>query len=113
MDIYIVSHHGSYQSGSPAFVNAIAPRVAIMDNGAKKGGSPSAWDTIEKSPRLLDLWQLHFSEEGGAAHNVAPDFIANPQGPDEGNDLELTAWRDGNFEVFNRRTNKAKHYRAR
>src|SRR5580692_8308770 len=41
IDIYIVSHHGWYQSGSPAFLNAIAPRVAVMDNGAKKGGTPS------------------------------------------------------------------------
>jgi competence protein ComEC len=42
VDIYIISHHGWYQSSSPAFLNAIAPRVAIMDNGAKKGGTPSA-----------------------------------------------------------------------
>ena len=85
VDIFIVSHHGWYQSNSPAFLNAIAPRVAIMDNGAKKGGTPSAWDIIEKSPRLQDLWQLHFSEEGGAAHNVAADLIANPEGTDAGN----------------------------
>lgn len=112
IDIYIVSHHGWYQSNSHAFLNAIAPRVAIMDNGAKKGGTPSAWDTIEKSPRLQDLWQLHFSEEGGAAHNVAPEFIANPEGPDAGNYLELTAWPDGRFEVFNSRTQKTKRYPA-
>jgi competence protein ComEC len=112
IDIYIVSHHGWYQSGSPAFLNAIAPRVAIMDNGAKKGGTPSSWDIIEKSPRLENLWQLHFSEEGGAAHNVAPEFIANPEGPDAANYLELTAWPDGSFEVFNSRTSKAKHYSA-
>jgi hypothetical protein len=110
IDIYIVSHHGWYQSGSAAFLNAIAPRVAIMDNGAKKGGTPSAWDIIERSPRLENLWQLHFSEEGGAAHNVAPEFIANPEGPDAANYLELTAWPDGSFEVFNSRTSKAKHY---
>jgi hypothetical protein len=110
IDVYIVSHHGWYQSGSPAFLNAIAPRVAIMDNGAKKGGTPSAWDIIEKSPRLEQLWQLHFSEEGGAAHNVAPEFIANPPGPDGGNYLELTAWMDGSFDVLNSRTQNAKHY---
>lgn len=110
IDIYIVSHHGWYQSGSPAFLNAIAPRVAIMDNGAKKGGTPSAWDIIEKSPRLENLWQLHFSEEGGAVHNVPTEFIANPEGPDAGNDLELTAWGDGNFEIFNSRTQKTKRY---
>jgi len=110
VDIYIVSHHGWYQSGSPPFVNGIAPRVAIMDNGAKKGGTPSAWDIIEKSPRLEDLWQLHFSEEGGESHNVAAEFIANPGGLDAGNDLELTAWPDGSFEVFNSRTQKTKPY---
>jgi competence protein ComEC len=113
IDIYIVSHHGWYQSGSPAFLNAIAPRVAIMDNGAKKGGTPAAWDIIEKSPRLENLWQLHFSEEGGAAHNVPSEFIANPEGPDAGNYLELTAWPDGSFEVFNSRTSGTKKYPAR
>src|SRR3984885_3225415 len=112
IDIYIVSHHGWYQSNSPAFLNAIAPRVAIMDNGAKKGGTPSAWDIIEKSPRLENLWQLHFSEEGGRAHNVAAEFIANPEGRDAANYLELTAWRDGSFAVFNSRTSNAKHYPA-
>jgi competence protein ComEC len=112
IDVYVVSHHGWYQSNSPAFLNAIAPRVAIMDNGAKKGGTPSAWDTIEKSPRLENLWQLHFSEEGGAAHNVAAEFIANPEGPDAGNYLELTAWPDGSFEVFNSRTQNTKRYPA-
>lgn len=110
VDVYIVSHHGWQQSGSPAFLHAIAPRVAIMDNGAKKGGTPSAWDIIVKSPRLENLWQLHFSEEGGAAHNVAEEFIANPQVPDAANYLELTAWPDGSFEVFNSRTSKAKQY---
>jgi competence protein ComEC len=112
MDIYVVSHHGSSQSGSPALLNGIRPRVALMDNGATKGGSPSAWDIIEKSPRLEDLWQLHYSTEGGAAHNVAEPFIANLPGPDTGHYLKLTAWRDGSFEVFNSRTGKTKHYDA-
>lgn len=113
IDVYIVSHHGWYQSGGPALVHGIVPRVAIMDNGAKKGGSPSAWDIIVKSPHLEDLWQLHFSEEGGAAHNVAPGFIANSEGPDAGNYLELTARPDGSFEVFNSRTQATKQYAAR
>jgi competence protein ComEC len=113
IDIYIVSHHGWSQSSSPAFVYGLAPRVAIMDNGAKKGGTPSVLDIIRKSPGLEDLWQLHFSEEGGAAHNVAAEFIANPDGPDAANYLELTAHPDGIFEVFNSRTQKSKTYLAR
>jgi competence protein ComEC len=113
VDIYIVSHHGWRESGSPALVHGIAPRVAIMDNGAKKGGTPSAWDIIEKSPHLEDLWQLHYSEEGGTAQNVASELIANPDGPDAGNYLQLTGLTDGSFDIFNSRTQKTKHYPAR
>jgi beta-lactamase superfamily II metal-dependent hydrolase len=113
-DIYIVSHHGSAQSGSPALVHAIASRVAIMDNGAKKGGSPPIWDILKKSPGLEDLWQLHFSDEGGEAHNVAAPFIANlSREADAGNYFKLTAWTDGRFEVFNSRTKSTKKYAAR
>ncbi len=112
IDIYIVSHHGWLQSNSSVFLTAIAPRVAIMDNGAAKGGSPSAWDNIEKSPRLKDLWQLHYSNEGAAAHNVSVPFIANLAGPDTGNYLKVTVSPAGSFDVLNSRTGTTKHYPA-
>ena len=113
VDIYIASHHGFFQSGSAALVHAIAPRVAVMDNGAKKGGSIVAWDMIENSPGLEDLWQLHYSEEGGEAHNVAAPFLANLHGPDAGNYLKVTAAADGSFAVFNSRTAETKRYTAK
>jgi len=113
VDIYIASHHGFFQSGSAALVHGIAPRVAITDNGAKKGGSIMAWDVIEKSPGLEDLWQVHYSEEGGDAHNVGAPFLANLQGPDAGNYLKVTAAADGSFTVFNSRTGETKKYAAR
>src|SRR6185437_14641883 len=94
VDIYIVSHHGWDHSSSPALVHAVAPRVAIMDNGAKKGGTPSIWDIIHSSPGLEDLWQLHYSEEGAEAHNSPEPLLANVKGPDQGNYFKLTAWRD-------------------
>lgn len=112
IDLLVVSHHGWYQSSSPALVHAIAPRVAIMDNGAKKGGTPSAWDIIEKSPGLEDLWQLHYSDEGGAKHNVDAAQIANPQGVD-GNSIKVNAFADGKIEVINGRTGVKKDYTAK
>lgn len=113
IDIYVVSHHGWFHSNSPVFLNGIAPRVAIMDNGHDKGGSPSAWDAIEKSPRLEDLWQLHYSDEGAAAHNVRPARIANLSGaPDAGNYIKLTGSPGGSFAVYNARTKATKDYPA-
>jgi competence protein ComEC len=110
VDIFIVSHHGWLQSNSPALLAAISPRIAIMDNGANKGGSPSSWDTIRNSPKLVDLWQLHFSNEGGAEHNSPASYIANITGPDEGNYFKLSVWPDGNLELYNSRTQATKRY---
>jgi competence protein ComEC len=110
VDVFVVSHHGSPESNSPALLAAISPRIAIMDNGAAKGGSPAAWDTVKNSPKLEDLWQLHYSSDGGAAHNSADALIANPAGPDAGNYLKVSVWPDGNLEVFNSRTQSAIHY---
>jgi len=57
IDLYIVSHHGWHQSGGPAFLNAIAPRIAIMDNGAKKGGTRSAtWLRSSSPTRRVRMW---------------------------------------------------------
>ena len=113
ISILVVSHHGWDQSSSPALVWGIAPRVAIMDNGEKKGGTPSVWETIEKSPGLEDLWQLHYSDDGGKKHNVAPEYIANLDGGTDGNYIEVTAEPTGSFSVFNSRTGKSKPYPAK
>jgi competence protein ComEC len=115
VDVYVVSHHGWYPSSSPAFVDGIAPRVAIMDNGEHKGGSPVPWETIEKSPRIKDLWQLHYSDEGGAEHNVAASYIANVRGASanggtDGHYIRLLAYPNGKLVVFNSRTGQSKTY---
>lgn len=111
VDVYLTTHHGIDQSGLPALVDAVHPRVAIMNNGARKGGSPAAWQTVKKSPGLLDLWQLHFSVAGGSENNVDEKMIANPVAQDDsGNYLKLTAGEDGHFTVMNSRNGLTKSY---
>jgi len=112
MDVYIVSHHGLVNSGSPAMVDAIAPRLAIVDNSARKGDAPTTFETIEGSSRLKDLWQLHTAEGSDAKHNVADSHIANLAGPDAGNYLKLTARMDGSLAVTNGRTGETVEYPA-
>jgi competence protein ComEC len=112
VDIDIVSHHGWEQSSSAALVHAIQPRVAIMDNGATKGGSVPVLDVYRSSPGLETLWQLHTSEEGrkaGPKENTAEPFIANPPGVD-GNMIELVVHSNGSFAVRNDRTGTVKVY---
>jgi len=109
-DVLIVSHHGSIPSSSPALVKALGMRVAIMNSGGKKGGAAPVLETVASAPGLETMWQLHFSEEGGAAHNAEEQYIANLEGPDEGHYLELVSPGDGSFDVFNSRTGATKHY---
>ena len=110
VDLYVVSHHGSDQSGSPALVKSLGARVAIMDNGARKGGSPEAWQTVKDAPGLEDIWQVHYSMEGGEAHNTRDSFIANVDEACQGKYLKLTAESDGSFTVWNQRNKFEKEY---
>ena len=110
VDLYLSSHHGLNQSGSPALVQAIHPRVAIMNNGATKGGSPDAWQVVKDSPGLEDIWQLHYAMAGGKEHNVADPFIANVDEHCQGEYLKVTADAGGSFTVFNHRNKFQKVY---
>jgi competence protein ComEC len=113
IDILVVSHHGLNASSSHALIDGIQPRVAIMNNGATKGGAPQIIDEILKSPGLETLWQLHYSEAGAAEHNTATEYIANPQGADQGNYFMLTASPKGSFTIYNSGTRQTKDYAAK
>lgn len=111
VDVYLTTHHGMNMSGPAAIVDALHPRVAIMNNGAKKGGTPEAWKVVHESPGLLDMWQLHTSEAGGTESNVSEQMIANPSASgDAGNYLKLSARDDGHFTVTNSRNGVSKSY---
>jgi competence protein ComEC len=110
VSLYLVSHHGMNISGSPQFVHALHPKVALMNNGAKKGGTAEAWQTIHDTPGLQDLWQLHFAIAGGKDHNSADPFIANVDEICEGKWIRVDAQKDGSFKLYNSRNKYEKAY---
>jgi competence protein ComEC len=77
VDLFVVSHHGQPISNSEVLVHALQPRVAILNNGTRKGGQPDAMKVLFSSPRLEDLWQIHFSLLSGQEYTVPGLFIAN------------------------------------
>lgn len=76
IDLYLVSHHGSETSGSPALVYAMHPRAAVMNDGAGKGGASQTFQILKDSPGLEDLWLNHYSIVAGDL-NRPENFIAN------------------------------------
>jgi beta-lactamase superfamily II metal-dependent hydrolase len=109
-DVYLTTHHGLNQSGLPALVYAVRPRVAIMNNGARKGGSVEALRSLRAAPGLEDLWQLHFSLDGGAALNAPEPLLANVD-ETTAHELTISAQRDGSFVVTNGRNGHSKTYK--
>jgi competence protein ComEC len=110
VDLFLVTHHGADLSNPKPLVWALHPRVAIFDNGPRKGASPAAWQIVHDSPGLDDLWQLHYAAESDKDHNVVEDRIANVKENCEGKYIKVTAETDGSFTVFNTRNGVQKTY---
>jgi beta-lactamase superfamily II metal-dependent hydrolase len=113
VELFMVSHHGMDISNSAALVDALHPQVAIMNNGARKGGAAEAWQTIHDSPGLEDFWQLHYSVAAGKDHNSPDPFVANIDEICRGEWLKVTAGKDGSFTVLNKRNKFEKTYKNR
>ena len=110
VDLFLVTHHGADLSNPKALVWALHPRVAVIDNGPRKGSSPAAWQIVHDSPGLEDLWQLHYAAESDKDHNVAGERIANVKENCEGKYIKVAAEPDGTFTVTNARTGVQKTY---
>jgi beta-lactamase superfamily II metal-dependent hydrolase len=80
VDLYLTSHHGLEKSGSPALVQALRPRVVVMNNGTRKGGTLEAFAVLQETAGIEDLWQLHWSHNAGL-ENAPARFIANVDEP--------------------------------
>lgn len=114
IDLYQTTHHGLDRSNSPQFVWAIQPKVAIMNNGPRKGGPAGVFETLRKSPGLLDIWQGHLALGTPKEINTDEKRIANLENSADckGNLLEASVDSSGRFTVTNARNGFSKTYQA-
>ena len=138
VDVLLGLHHGVDTSNSEVLVHALRPRVAIMNNGTRKGGQPEVMKTLHASPGLENVWQMHFSQLSGQEYTVPGMFIANltdeplaamPVGPIAAPQpgpgappaplhngtaywIKVSAQPDGSFMVTNGRNGFNKNYRV-
>jgi beta-lactamase superfamily II metal-dependent hydrolase len=111
VDLFFVSNHGTHLNNSPALLHALAPKIAIVGNGAKKGGDAETYETISRSPRLARLWQLHLAERAGADHNAPEANIANLSSQSDAHaSLDIAVTKQSAFTVTNGRTGLSETY---
>jgi beta-lactamase superfamily II metal-dependent hydrolase len=89
VDVYQVTHHGWDPSNNPALVGAITPTVAVINNGARKGGTAKVFRTLKATPSLKDIFQVHRNVETAASDNAPADFVANDEENCKGEILRL------------------------
>jgi beta-lactamase superfamily II metal-dependent hydrolase len=77
VDMYFASNHGTNNANSKVLVHGVAPRVAVVQNNPGKGASVEMFQALRTSPRLEDIWQLHWGNAAGAEWNSPGVFIAN------------------------------------
>ena len=113
IDLFQVSVHGGSPSNSPTLLNAIAPQVAVMNNGPHKGGDPLTYAALMGTSRLLDLWQGHKALNDGTL-NTDEDKLANLGGTEgcEGHWIKATVQADGTFTILNSRNGFSKSYKS-
>jgi beta-lactamase superfamily II metal-dependent hydrolase len=89
VDVYQVTHHGLDISNNPVVINTVRPRVAIHNNGARKGGAASVNAALRRSPEIQAIYQMHRNLAAGAAENTDPELIANPDEKCQGEGITL------------------------
>ncbi len=109
VDVYLVAHHGGPDAADPATFEAFRPRVALFNNGARKGGDRATLSAAA-SVAGMDVWQLHTSELAGVA-NTAVERIANLD-ESTAHWIKISASANGSFAVTNGRTGQIRSYAA-
>ncbi len=115
VELYQTTHHGVNLSGNPAHVWAIQPHVAVMNNGATKGGDKETFETLAQSPGLEDLWQIHRATKLDDETNTDKNLIANLGETKDcpGHWIKASLNGDGTYTITNSRNGFSKTYRVR
>jgi competence protein ComEC len=115
VDVYQVTHHGLSTSNNPVVLKTLAPTVAIMNNGPRKGGEGDVVKTLLALPSLQALFALHRNVATTAGENAAPELIANleEQG-DAGHSITLSMDpAAGSYTVTNGRTGESRRFEVK
>ena len=112
VDLYQVTHHGLDQSNNPVLLKTLQPTVAVMNNGARKGGAAAVVRDLRALPSLKALYMGHRNIATTPEDNTAPELIANPeQTPDAAHAIVASVDQSARFyTVTNARTGESKRF---
>ena len=97
------------------FSTVVNPTVAVINNGARKGGSAAGFDALRVIPDLEAIWQLHRALDLDDHHNTSAQMTANlTEENDVGYWIKAVVQGDGaRYELVNQRNQLSRLYMSR
>jgi competence protein ComEC len=90
VDVYQVDHHGADSSNNPVLITALKPRVAIINNGPRKGGEARTFATLRSVKDIQAIYQVHRNVRTTDKDNAPSDFLANDEEACKGEFIKLS-----------------------
>jgi len=113
VDVFQVPHHGD--GVAPQLTWALAPTVAVLNNGAHKGGKAEGFAVVKNTPGLHAIWQLHRRLDTDAEHSASDRLTANlTEEGDAAHWIRATVQADGSrYTIVNARNGYSATYSAK
>ena len=95
VDVYQANQHGYDSSNNPEFIHELKPRVAIINNGPRKGGEARTYATLKGTSEVEAIYQLHRNVRTTDTDNAPAEFVANDEEVCRGEFIKLSVAADG------------------
>ncbi len=90
VDVYQVDHHGFEISNNPQLIRSLDPRVAVINDGPRKGGEAGTYARLKSLKEIEAIYQLHRNVRTTDKDNAPSGFIANDEEACQGNFIKLS-----------------------
>jgi beta-lactamase superfamily II metal-dependent hydrolase len=95
IDVFQINHHGLDTSNNPVLIKTLAPTVAVVNNGPRKGNDPNSFAALKATSSIQTIYQLHRNVRTPPEGNTTAELTANQNETCEGNHVKLSVEPDG------------------
>lgn len=95
VDLFQVNHHGAANSNNPTMLRVLKPRVAVIDNGPRKGADPKTYAALKSLREIEAIYQLHKNVASTWGDNTASTYIANDDEKCKGEFIKVSVNTNG------------------